>query len=90
MNKISKGFSNLSNTKVLFIVLGIAFITSIISISIVRTCFKPVEWWSSALQNFSTEMLGAFVTFVLIDKVIGGRENGRQKISKKLEDCNVD
>lgn len=31
------------------------------------------QWWSDFSQNFSTEMFGAFVTFLLLEKVVGSR-----------------
>lgn len=32
------------------------------------------EWWSGFFQNFSTEMFGAVITYVLIDRVINWRD----------------
>src|SRR5690606_17208486 len=41
-----------------------------------------VNWWAwadGALQNFSTEMMGAIATFALIEVIVGNR-NEREKI----------
>lgn len=57
----------------LVILVGIAIVTGAISSSL-RVSPSAVQWWENALLNFSTEMLGALLTFILIDLVIGGRE----------------
>ncbi|MCI0712694.1 MAG: pentapeptide repeat-containing protein [Chloroflexi bacterium] len=31
------------------------------------------QWWSDFSQNFSTEMFGAFLTFLLLEKIVGSR-----------------
>lgn len=73
MNRLTKQISNMSNTGVLMIVVGSALFSGIVSFSL-RASMSVDEWWASALQNFASEMLGAFLTFILIDLIIGGRE----------------
>jgi pentapeptide repeat protein len=73
VNWLTKKISNMSNTSVLIIVLLFAVSSGAVSFSI-RASTSASEWGSSILQNFATEMLGAFLTFILIDLVIGGRE----------------
>lgn len=74
MSRLARFASRLSNTVVLVIVVGCAIVTGSISLVLLRASGVLGEWWSGALQNFSTEMLGAFLIFILIDTVIGGRE----------------
>jgi len=71
-----KTLANLSNRTVIFILVGIALISSIASLllNIIFQADLSVRWWVSWLQNFSTEMFGAFLTFVLIELIVGGRE----------------
>lgn len=40
-------------------------------------------WWDGALQNFSTEMLGAIITFGLIEVIMGSR-NRHEELVRQL------
>jgi hypothetical protein len=74
-----KRLSNLSNRAVLGILLAVALASSGLSlvVNIVNNVDTSPAWWVSWLQNFSTEMFGAFLTFVLIELIVGGREKRR-------------
>ena len=61
---------------VLAILLGVAVLTSVASavVNVVFDVSNTPEWWVGWLQNFSTEMFGAFLTFVLLELVVGVRQ----------------
>jgi hypothetical protein len=61
---------SISNWVVLFILVIVAISSSIGSI-IVNADHADAAWWSGWLQNFSTEIMGAIVTFALFELVIG-------------------
>lgn len=42
--------------------------------------FIVSEWWKTWLQNFSTGMFGSFVTYLLIEIMVEGREREVEKI----------
>ncbi len=84
MKQTKRLFSTLSNRAVLSIVAGSAVVTGIASVVFLQAHYVLGEWWSGALQNFSTEMLGAFLTFILIDVVIGGRERRATEKQEEL------
>jgi hypothetical protein len=93
-----KRLSNLSNPAVLGILLAIAIASSGLSlvVNIVNNVDTSPAWWVSWLQNFSTEMLGAFLTFILLELIVGGREKRRdeerammrekEKLSQAMQD----
>lgn len=66
----------LSNRQVLVIILSVSLFTSVASAVLNRVydVTSSHEWWVGWLQNFSTEMLGAFSTFLLIQLLVGSRE----------------
>jgi uncharacterized protein YjbI with pentapeptide repeats len=67
---------NLNDRTVIGILLGVAIFSSVGS-AVVNAAFHvdtSPSWWVSWLQNFSTEMFGAFLTFILIELVVGGRK----------------
>jgi uncharacterized protein YjbI with pentapeptide repeats len=74
-----KHLSNLSNRAVLGILIAVALASSGLSlvVNIVNNVDTSPAWWVSWLQNFSTEMFGAFLTFILIELIVGGREKRR-------------
>ena len=74
MSGIAQRIATLSNGAVLTILVGSALVTGALSLLLSRGFASTAEWLGNALLNFSTEMLGAFLTFILIDLVIGGRE----------------
>lgn len=68
--------ANLSNRAVMLIMIGIAGVASVLSavVSAAYNVDTSPGWWVSWLQNFSTEMFGAFLTFVFIELIVGQRE----------------
>jgi hypothetical protein len=75
-----KRITNLKNV-VLLVLLGIALTTSLISLilNVVNGVETTAAWWVAWLQNMSTEMLGALLTFVLIERIVGGRDKQQQE-----------
>lgn len=73
--------SNLSNSAVMMTLIGIAFVSSLLSavVNTVNSVDTSPGWWVSWLQNFSTEMFGAFLTFVFIELIVGQREKRREE-----------
>jgi hypothetical protein len=67
---------NLSNREVLGILLFLFVGGSLWSLGINLTSNHAnfADWGESWLQNFSTEMFGAFLTFILLELVVGGRQ----------------
>jgi hypothetical protein len=67
---------NLSNREVLGILIAVALASSGLSfvVNIVNNVDTSPAWLVSWLQNFSTEMFGAFLTFILLELVVGGRQ----------------
>ena len=73
---------NISNRQVLVILLGVAAGTSIIS-AIINALFNVAntpEWWAGWFQNLSTELFGAFMTFVLLEMLVRSREEKERLI----------
>lgn len=81
---------NLSNRQVLGILLCIAFLTSAVSF-VVNVIREPdfLGWLEGWFQNFSTEMFGAVATFILLELIIGGREEKQRVIVQMRSDDNV-
>jgi len=73
--------SNLSNRAVLFILISVAIASSGLSlvVNILNNVDTSPAWWVSWLQNFSTEMFGAFLTFILLELIVSGREKRREE-----------
>jgi uncharacterized protein YjbI with pentapeptide repeats len=67
---------NLSNREVLGILLFLFVGGSLWSLAINLTSNHAnfADWGESWLQNFSTEMFGAFLTFILLELVVGSRQ----------------
>ena len=74
--------SNLSNRVVLGILLGVALASGGASlvVNIIYNVDTSPAWWVGWLQNFSTEMFGAFLTFVLLTLVLGNRQEKERLI----------
>ncbi|MBC7813856.1 MAG: pentapeptide repeat-containing protein [Burkholderiales bacterium] len=72
-----KRLSDLSNRQVLGVLLLFTLLSSGYSLVINLTSEHAnfAEWGESWLQNFSTEMFGALLTFVLLEIVIGNRQD---------------
>lgn len=64
---------NLKNWQIFLILITLAVVTSIGS-AIVNPDKTDITWWSGWLQNFSTEMLGAIVTFALFEIIVRNRD----------------
>jgi hypothetical protein len=65
----------LSNRAVLGVLMGVALLTSAGSLVVnllMNQGTNPV-WWEGWLRNFSAEIFGAFLTFLLIEVLAGGR-----------------
>ena len=88
MNTLIRKFQNLSNRQVLAILLGVAIGTSGMS-ALVRYGLDgkvTPEWWEGWLQNFSTEMFGAFLTFILLELIVGTRQERQRLIAELRSD----
>lgn len=68
----------------LSLVLGMGTLTSFLSTQDEFIFFDYIiivsEWWKAWLQNFSTGMFGSFVTYLLIEIMVEGRERETEKI----------
>jgi hypothetical protein len=78
---------DVSNRTVIVLLIGIALLASIGSLIINLTADEstPALWSEGWLQNFSTEMFGAFLTFILIELIVGGREKRAEKEANRIE-----
>ena len=64
------------------LVLAILIIATLITLSLsllAAPCLNLREWLSGALQNLATGLLGALVTFLLLDRLLGERERYEEK-----------
>jgi hypothetical protein len=61
------------NQRVLYFLVSLAVVTSIAS-ALRNPSGWDDEWISGWLQNFSTEIMGAFATFILFELIIGRRQ----------------
>lgn len=77
----------LVNVAVLALLLGIGLGTSLHSFEVDLTARAFATWWSGFWQNFSTEMYGAFLTFLLIEVLVGGRE---KRADEELQEAIAD
>jgi len=75
--------NNLSDRVILLLLLAIALATSGMSL-IINIVSEGIlsNWWEGWLQNFSTEMFGAFLGFWLLGMIVDKR---RQKEAKTEE-----
>lgn len=72
--KAIKGrFINITDRAMLGLLLIVALSTSGLS-ALVSANGADNEWWSGWLQNFSTEMMGAVVTFFLFTLILAERQ----------------
>lgn len=73
---MSRRLEALSDRHVLIIILFAAVAASAASLilAVSNQQVTLLEWWAEWLQNVGSEMLGAFVTFMLIHLLVGGRE----------------
>jgi uncharacterized protein YjbI with pentapeptide repeats len=89
-NPMFNRLSNLSNRTVLLILIIVALASSGLSlvVNIVNQVDTSPAWWVSWLQNFSTEMFGAFLTFVLLTLIVGNRQEKERLIRQMRSSIN--
>jgi len=77
----------LSNRAVMLILLIIAIVASTVSllVNIFTGDTSFAGWSESWLQNFSTEMFGAFLTFILIEIIVGGRQRRTEQEEDRVK-----
>lgn len=82
MRRLRKALKNLNNWQVLGILFGVSLVTSVISavISLAHGTTDLSDWFGGLLQNFSSEMLGAFLTFVLLEQLVRSRQEKERLI----------
>lgn len=70
---------NPTSLRLLILLLGVALGTSLAAAGL-----QPTDrgWWSSWLQNFSTEMLGAIVTFIGFEVIVNRHNRLAELVSK--------
>jgi uncharacterized protein YjbI with pentapeptide repeats len=78
---------NLSNREVLGILLFLFVGGSLWSLGINLTSDHAnfADWGESWLQNFSTEMFGAFLTFILLELVVGSRQQREAELKAEQQ-----
>ncbi len=81
MQWLRQRFEQISNWSVLGVILLLAILAGGLS----WTLENRFPWWADAAQNFATEMLGAWLTFLLIDQIIGARERRREREAEERE-----
>jgi hypothetical protein len=75
----------LVNLFVLAILVGVAVWGVLESIRMVGGT-PDNEWWSGLWQNFSTEIIGAIITFILFELVVGAQRDREQKKEQQKRD----
>jgi hypothetical protein len=78
----------LSTGAILRIITLIAFLSSLISL-LMRFSYDAAssgDWLEGWLQNFSTELFGALLTFIVIEKIVGGRARQRDADERRRLD----
>lgn len=79
-------YPDLSDRAVLLLLIVAAFASLLVSGLMNLLGFG---WLDGALQNFGTEMIGAFVTFILFEKIIGARDRRaveQQQLKREVRD----
>ncbi|MDX2141374.1 MAG: pentapeptide repeat-containing protein [Chloroflexota bacterium] len=84
---ISHMSRNSTNKRVFFLIIASIALTTVLSAVFNQEGFSRA-WFASWLQNFSTEMIGAFATYILFEIVIGGRLEQDQKERQRIEQRN--
>ncbi|MBZ0284266.1 MAG: pentapeptide repeat-containing protein [Anaerolineae bacterium] len=79
--------AQLNNRAVMLILLIMAIVASSVSLLVnVFTGDTSFAGWSESwLQNFSTEMFGAFLTFILIEIIVGGRQRRTEQEEDRVK-----
>lgn len=75
-DKLRRWIENISNRSLLLIAVVLALA------GLVVAYFTSDQWWDGIGQNFSTEMIGAAITFVMIEILLAGR---REREAEKRE-----
>jgi len=97
-NRVS---GRITNTTVLIVFAAIALSSVFVSLSLLGKQEPASAWWSTAFQNLASELIGAFLTFMLIDILISGREKReaeareearrlKQRLIKRMRSPNQD
>jgi hypothetical protein len=81
-NNLRSRILNLSNWQVLGILVGVGVAASTASgiINAVYGVESGPDWWVGWLQNFGTEIFGAFLTFVLLEFLVRNRQEKERLI----------
>jgi hypothetical protein len=82
---MNRRLADLSNRSVMLILIGIAVASSALSflVNVINQVDTAPGWWVSWLQNFSTEMFGAALTFILLTLIVGNRQE-KQRLIRQL------
>jgi hypothetical protein len=74
-----------STQLILLILILMGALPSLVSLIIFLTGKDPipVTWWVGWLQNFGTEMIGAVVTFVLLELIIAAGQRRREEQTQR-------
>jgi uncharacterized protein YjbI with pentapeptide repeats len=73
MSNLIKRLEKLSNRQVLLVLFGTSMLAALISGFFSSEGFST-DWWMGYFDNLSSEMLGAFLTFLLLEMILGTRE----------------
>jgi hypothetical protein len=82
MDAIRSKLKNISNREVLYLLITWTVVLSVLSVLTNEGQFT-LQWLSDWSQNFSTEMLGAIMTFLLFEKIISEREKKKEHEQQK-------
>ena len=87
LDPLGRYLSKLSTRSIILLLTVAAFLMAIISL-LLRLANDPtniIDWLEGSLQNFSTELFGAVITFITIQQIVGGREQ-RQQAARQIEE----
>jgi hypothetical protein len=79
----------ITNRQVLWILLAVALGASLISmvIAMITGAAGAADWWIGWFQNFSTEIFGAFMTFILLEVLVHRREE-KERLIRQMRSRN--
>ncbi len=81
--RIHTAFKKITVSQWVLVVLSLmAFGASIGSWFITPPDGRNADWWTSWLQNFSTEMFGAITTFILFELIVGRSEKAQARLQE--------
>lgn len=75
---------NISNRQVLAVLIAVVILLTVFS-ALVNPEGYTRAWLSGLLQNLSTEIMGALVTFAVFDRLIAYRERQEEKEQERYE-----